>query len=308
MPFRSSILAALLALSAPLAAQTDTLRHVAPGAPLALPAAGATSATWGHVTGHNYRYTEEFAEKYHLTGPARLVGVVGHFGGTRATPARQYSVRAYRVGANRLPGTALATRAVAASALDFTGGPTAVTFATPVAVADSFFVSFNLGDYAHGGDANQIGVLAGPRDPADGAAFGRNAVRQHSHGAVVWRDMATQNVPVLSAHLALFPVVEFTATAGEPGAVSTGGLRVLAPAPNPATAATALRIKTARDGALRVTLYDALGRRVLALDEGVRPAGAHTVRLDVSGLPAGVYVATVEAEAERLAVRVTVAR
>jgi hypothetical protein len=49
----------------------------------------------------------------------------------------------------------------------------------------------------------------------------------------------------------------------------------------------------------RVTLavYDVLGRRVLADDLGVHPAGEASHRLDLAALPAGVYVVRLDGDA-----------
>lgn len=306
--FLTAALVALVALPATAQSTTrDTLRHIPPGAAMALPEAGTGASQWGYTTGHNYRYTEEFAEKYVVSGPAQLVGAVVHVAGNAsATPGRVYGVRAFWVGANNLPGNLLTSRTFAASTLNLSG-PTVVMLTAPVSVPDSFYVSFNLGDYAHGGDANLIGLMTGARAAGD-TTPGRNAVRQHTHGAASWRDMATTNVPALVAHLAVFPIVEFSSVSAEPGAIASGALRVGAPAPHPAAHATTLAIETARPGTLAVTLYDALGREARRFDLGERAAGSHTAALDVAALAPGLYVAVVEGAGARVAVRLTVAR
>ena len=60
-------------------------------------------------------------------------------------------------------------------------------------------------------------------------------------------------------------------------------------------------------GAVTLTLYDALGRRVRTLAEGPQAAGAHELTLG-AGLPAGTYVVRFETDGEAWTERVTVVR
>ena len=60
--------------------------------------------------------------------------------------------------------------------------------------------------------------------------------------------------------------------------------------PNPSHGAATLRFDLAEAGAVRVVLYDVLGREVRVLAEGVRSAGTHTVRVETEALPPGAYV------------------
>ena len=83
----------------------------------------------------------------------------------------------------------------------------------------------------------------------------------------------------LDAIVAAEPV----ATASRPGGIAV--------APNPSRASTALTFRLDAPGPVRLTLVDALGRAVAVLADGERAAGEHTVRVDTSRLPAGVYVA-----------------
>ncbi len=59
---------------------------------------------------------------------------------------------------------------------------------------------------------------------------------------------------------------------------------------------------------VRLVLADVLGREVRVLTEGARLAGAHTVRLETRGLPAGVYVVRIAAGLRIRAQRLTVVR
>jgi len=79
------------------------------------------------------------------------------------------------------------------------------------------------------------------------------------------------------------------ATAAEPGATAPG-LELLV-APNPARGAATVTLTLNAAQPATVTVYDALGRRVAALHDGMLAAGPHAFRLDTAALPAGVYVA-----------------
>lgn len=79
-------------------------------------------------------------------------------------------------------------------------------------------------------------------------------------------------------------------------------------APNPARGATTLRFRLDEPGRARLVLVDALGRTVAVLADGERAAGEHTVAVDTSRLPAGVYVARLDAGSDVQTTRLTVVR
>ena len=69
-------------------------------------------------------------------------------------------------------------------------------------------------------------------------------------------------------------------------------------APNPTSGATTLRIDLDVTATVTVDVYDTLGRQVLTVPAETVPVGAgHSVRLDATALPSGLYVARVTAEA-----------
>ena len=89
----------------------------------------------------------------------------------------------------------------------------------------------------------------------------------------------SDHLPVL-AQFAAVPVAAETVPA------ATFDLRV---APSPFGASTTVHLALPEAARLQVELYDALGRRVRAWDEGARAAGAHRVRVSGEGLAPGVY-------------------
>ena len=84
------------------------------------------------------------------------------------------------------------------------------------------------------------------------------------------------------------------------------------PHPNPTTGTTMLELTLGQPAYVRVAVYDVLGRLVATVFDGARVAGRHEITFDGSALPAGVYVARVQAQADTrtaiLSRRLTVAR
>ncbi|MGB3541759.1 M4 family metallopeptidase [Rubrivirga sp.] len=66
-------------------------------------------------------------------------------------------------------------------------------------------------------------------------------------------------------------------------------------APNPIGAQARVSFSVLKAASVRVAVYDALGREVAVLEDGMISAGEHDVRLDAAALPAGVYVVRLEA-------------
>ena len=108
------------------------------------------------------------------------------------------------------------------------------------------------------------------------------------------------------------PVTAAFPVAGE-APPETGALR-LEVRPNPSSDAATVRLTGGPDGAsATVTVYDALGRRVLVVHDGSVPAVGLAVSLDTGALPSGVYVVQARvtaagADAQTLVRRVLVAR
>lgn len=66
--------------------------------------------------------------------------------------------------------------------------------------------------------------------------------------------------------------------------------------PNPFDAETAIRFSLSRPQAVRLTVYDVLGREVAVLLDEQREAGEHAVNFDAGHLPGGLYMYRIEAD------------
>lgn len=64
--------------------------------------------------------------------------------------------------------------------------------------------------------------------------------------------------------------------------------------PNPFNPATAVRFTVPNGGAVRLTVFDLLGRTVAVPVNDVRSAGTHVVRIDASSWPSGVFLYRLE--------------
>lgn len=65
--------------------------------------------------------------------------------------------------------------------------------------------------------------------------------------------------------------------------------------PNPFNPSTTIRFGLPEAADVRLVVYDALGRRVRVLVDGMQPAGWHDVRFEAAHLPIGVYFYTLHA-------------
>ena len=105
----------------------------------------------------------------------------------------------------------------------------------------------------------------------------------------------------------------FALRIGRRRAVATGDRpapdHVGVPFPNPTAGGAALEVSVSEAQAVRVTVYDALGRRVaVAFDGDVAPGAPARVALGVAGLAPGAYVVRVDGRTVHEARRLTVTR
>lgn len=73
------------------------------------------------------------------------------------------------------------------------------------------------------------------------------------------------------------------------GTKGSGGIMLSSAEPNPFAGATSVTLTLASPQLVTLTLYDARGRRVETVREGMFEAGTHRIRIEPRGLPAGRY-------------------
>ncbi len=98
-------------------------------------------------------------------------------------------------------------------------------------------------------------------------------------------------------------------TVADEGSPSASASVLSAPRPNPTTGTAELSLTVEQSQAVRVSVYDALGREVaVLLDAPVAAGVAQVLRVDARGLPAGVYVVRASGETFQAIQRVVVTR
>lgn len=80
------------------------------------------------------------------------------------------------------------------------------------------------------------------------------------------------------------------------------------PFPNPSTGRAAIRFDLPEAGTARLMVYDALGRAVACLVDGLVESGRHTVWFDSASLPSGVYLVRLVTEGRTETQRLTLVR
>lgn len=268
----------------------------------------AASAGWGFWTGHNYLGRQQFAEKYYISGEAKVLGVISHLTGTVGAGTPDSSAfNVWTVGSDKFPAEKVASKVVKNVDLDVSGDPYAVSFDAPVSVSDSFFVAFDLYDYSHHAHPDTLAILYGQDGTrAFGDKFGRNVIQVHSHGTPVWRDFATQNFTNINTHLAIYPIVEFpTTTDVRSPFAATEGLQLHPAYPNPCIDQINLRFYLSRSSEVQLEVITAAGQMVYRSDKG-RLQGEVTETLAVDRFVPGSYLYLIHTEYGSLAGRFSV--
>lgn len=167
---------------------------------------------------------------------------------------------------------------------------------TPVAAPDlaAYHVHRGTDPAFTPGDANQVAAITGTDlTDAPGAAYVYKVCAVDVHGNE-------------SSYATLVP----NGTVAVEDVPAT--LAFAAPRPSPAQGRVTLVWSLAHDGPVRLSLYDAAGRCVRTLEDGVATAGTHHSVFaldDANGpLPTGLYLARLEAEGRTLVQRVAMLR
>ena len=266
--------------------------------------------SWGYYLGHNSNFRQQFAEKYIIEGSAKVLGVISHHTGTYAHPNNKVEYNIFNVGSNRYPSDIIGSKEVLYQNLDLSGEAMTTLFDAPVEVVDSFFVSFNLFDYAHGGyEGDTISLLCSPDGSRTSDVFmdlGRNVLQFHNHSTVAWRDYATQNFTPSDkdmVHLALYPIVEFTniITGLKDQFAEASGLRITAPFPNPSSEDINIGFTLSFPSLVVIKVMDLQGKLLQYIDKGMVSSGENHELLDVSNLQNGNYIVLVQTDKGSLA-------
>lgn len=281
----------LLSLVSTILFAQDTLQHFAPTT--TVPMADEYPSAQGYYTGHNDYADEEFAEKYEIAGSGSVLGVIAIHDGVQGTSSMNASYKIYSVASNGLPGTQLATKSVSNNSIPIDGSLHTVMFSSAASVEDEFFVSFDLGDYAHNDPGTKMIAIThtpdGTRPSSDFDVFGRNAIRWHAHGDVAWKDYRTENFQSYqpAVYFSLFPIVQLNATSVIE--FDNRGSSIGSVFPNPTSReGFTVPINTVQGGEAIFQLFDSQGKIVVERQE-VLAAGKTDYVFSDNGLLAGTY-------------------
>ncbi len=267
--------------------------------------------TWGYYLGHNHLFSQQFSEKYYTTGTSSITGVISHHAGVYTNGNNHAEFNIYNVGINKLPQTKLGGKQVAYNQMNLTGTNMTTLFDSPIQVQDSFFISFNLFDYAHGGyDGDTIGLLCGSdgcREVADLDKFGRNAIQRHNHSHEEWRDFYSQNFTPLATHLALYPIVDFTLTSNlKPMFVRNQTLKASAPFPNPSTIKTTINYELFERSSVTFSILSNEGKELLYKVIGEQNIGQYEESILLNSLMVGNYILLIQTPQSSIALKLTI--
>ena len=98
----------------------------------------------------------------------------------------------------------------------------------------------------------------------------------------------------------LYPSDNLTATAADDEAELPEAFALEQNYPNPFNPQTTITFALPEAGQVRIVVYDALGREVNVLTDGIEAAGTHTVSFSGLNLPSGVYFYALETSADRM--------
>lgn len=142
--------------------------------------------------------------------------------------------------------------------------------------------------------------------------FGDGQFEQSGEDVTSVPDLDANGVPEVAFGTRDGRVILLYGGGGLPGTPAEGGPAVAeatldAPYPNPSAGAVTLRYRLASEGAVRITVYDALGRSVWVHAAGRQAAGSYALD-GPTGLAAGVYVVRLEAGEATATRRLSVVR
>lgn len=270
----------------------DTLKNFNPQAQVPVATQYSNGIHTGYVSGHNSLFDEEWGEKYYIKGSNQVTGVIAYHAGSNGTYNGNVEYKIYNVAPDGLPGNELGKSAISGSTLNISGAPVYTAFNSAVNVKDSFFLSFNIGDYAHHSPGTKkIALQHGPdgsRATNDTNMYGRNAIRWHDHDATIWVDFFKENNTPIRTHFALFPVVTLKNTDVK-SLAGQGAFKMGAVYPNPSTGNIRMNIENNKPEILACSVMDQQGRIIKTWEETMNST-QHTISTDIQSLPVGQYI------------------
>ncbi|MBT1688118.1 T9SS type A sorting domain-containing protein [Dawidia soli] len=244
--------------------------------------------------GKNGSGHEEFGEKYTTDGETWVAGIIVYHHGRSKNGNNVGEYNVFSVNDQGYPDRKIGRKDVYFKDIDLSSHAMEVRFSEPVPVDGSFFVTFNLTDYYHGGfDGDDIGIMHtsnNTRPQADDRA--RNVVRVHDHSDRVWRPISeAYQTAGYYGHLGIFPIIyRKDQVTGIEAPSHTSGLQLLTAYPNPAIHEASIAYSLQKPASTSVAIYDMRGKKVMHTEPALKEAGHHVETFDVRTLPTGLYI------------------
>jgi hypothetical protein len=269
----------------------------------------------GYVAGQNgygdKAQAQKFDPTYGVTSGGTINSILFWFGGkmvgagTASFTATIWADNAGKPGAvlGTAPAFSITSIDTAVASLMTIGQPSTAlegdynvtaTFGTPVVIpANKIFWAGMSYTYANGDSAGLVTSSDGPS--GDGPGLSGNFPDASTHTFQQLSDNSWQSYNDGTGHagntwaddiaLALYPVVDFGTGVNE----HAGIVASLSNMPNPAKDATTINYDLKEVSDVSVSVLDITGKQLFSLNQGVQHAGAHSVKINISELPDGMY-------------------
>lgn len=264
---------------------------------------------WGYWTSHNAYGDEAWAEKYYVSGPVKVLGVISHHKGYVSNPNNTLQFGVRNVAQNAYPGSLVTSKSVRYDEIDLSGDAMTTMFNNAINVNDSFFVSYELGDIAHGGfEGDTIALMMGidgSRPQTDANTIARNAIRWHSHSGEVWKDFATQNFTNIMTHFAIFPIVEFLNVSNEVF-FQKNETKIYPAYPNPSNGKISINVENIANSEVSFELMSLDGKKLFSSNKVESFEGIKNFEFDFQQFSKGYYILLIKNERTAFAQKIQI--
>lgn len=277
-----------------ITAVLDTICNFEMDDTLAIYYVGSAPFDSGWAIGHNAYQDKAWAERFEAAGVTSVIGGVYSLYEKSGTATSGGSATAHvypTTGAGGKPGASLGSVTIPFTSMTNlgTGGGHLFAFTSPIAVADSFFMGFDLGTYTLSGP-DTIGVVTSRQ--------GNRSTTNPDQNCAMWSDNSwyfelTENF-MLQVTYGLCAIVDIQI--GIENYVSKGDLNLYAAYPNPATKEITLNYSLKNAGNITIEIFDAQGKSMLKTEKANQSSGMHNERIDISSLAEGNYFYKVASE------------
>jgi lysyl endopeptidase len=256
-------------------ASGDTLSNIGAEEDLALE---NVSLTWGSWSGHNSSHATEFAEHFTHTQKSRVLGIMLNVAHNYTASSSSRMLLKIRADENK-PGSVIYQKSIPLANLS-PNTTQYIEFDSIVAVADSFFASYEL---FYDNPVDTFSTYMAANRPVD--TLNSSFVYNNNQ----WTSLYDLSQGLIRSSFAIMPVV-FDSIASSNPVPFTEKIRLY---PNPADQYCWLEFSEMLDSPVHLTLYNLQGQIIEEHDFG---PFQRSIRIETSSLGEGVYLISAEQE------------